>query len=248
MIYYTKDTPLPPYIPVPRFLLKTELSLNAKLLYGLLLSRTQLSAKADNIGKWSDESGAVFIIYPLTQMAAHLGRGLSTIKKTLNELEGAGLLERHRQGQGKANLLYVLVPGESRFSAEFLPSGLFSGPDPDEDGPLDGRCSGSPNGRELAGSKNDKKTNDSSENKGVIPPGTFILGEFQNVRLTQEQLDALQQTYPRDAQGYIERLSSYKASSGRSYASDYATIKSWLERDKPRSKAPNYRVDPGDCL
>ena len=39
------DTPLPIYLPYPRFLLKMEISQTAKLLYSLLLDRSTLSQK-----------------------------------------------------------------------------------------------------------------------------------------------------------------------------------------------------------
>ena len=39
-IYFKLNTALPPFIPLPRFMLAGEYSINAKLLYGLLLNRT----------------------------------------------------------------------------------------------------------------------------------------------------------------------------------------------------------------
>ena len=47
------DTPLPIYLPYPRFLLKMEISQTAKLLYSLLLDRSTLSQK----NKWQDDGG-----------------------------------------------------------------------------------------------------------------------------------------------------------------------------------------------
>ena len=41
--YLTTTTPLPPYLPYARFLLDTDLSHTAKLLYTLLLDRATLS-------------------------------------------------------------------------------------------------------------------------------------------------------------------------------------------------------------
>ena len=43
--YLTVTTPLPQYLPYARFLLDTDLSHTAKLLYTLLLDRATLSAK-----------------------------------------------------------------------------------------------------------------------------------------------------------------------------------------------------------
>ena len=43
--YIMADTPLPFFLPYPRFLLKMEISQTAKLLYSLLLDRSTLSQK-----------------------------------------------------------------------------------------------------------------------------------------------------------------------------------------------------------
>lgn len=68
MIYFTKETMLPPFVPLPRFILHAELSINAKLLYGLILNRTMLSRKSG----WYADNGAVYVIYTIKQMANDL--------------------------------------------------------------------------------------------------------------------------------------------------------------------------------
>ena len=85
-----------------------EYSVNAKLLYGLLLSRTQLSQRSG----WADENGSVYVIYPIRQMADDMNRSERTVKNALNELENAGLLLRVRQGWNRANRLFLQVPDE----------------------------------------------------------------------------------------------------------------------------------------
>lgn len=55
-------------------------------------------------------------------------------------------------------------------------------------------------------------------------------GEYNNVLLTDRELEKLQHEYP-DWQNRIERLSSYIASTGKSYKSHYATIRNWARRD-----------------
>ena len=55
-------------------------------------------------------------------------------------------------------------------------------------------------------------------------------GEYNNVLLTDEELDKLKEEYP-DWQERIERLSSYVASTGKSYKSHYATIRNWARKD-----------------
>lgn len=56
-------------------------------------------------------------------------------------------------------------------------------------------------------------------------------GEYQNVLLTDEELDKLKADFPRDWQQRIETLSEYIASKGAKYKSHFVTIKSWARRD-----------------
>ena len=55
-------------------------------------------------------------------------------------------------------------------------------------------------------------------------------GEYKNVLLTDEELDKLKTEYS-DYEERIERLSSYVASTGKSYKSHYATIRNWARKD-----------------
>ena len=45
-------------------------------------------------------------------IAAVLSRSSMTVKRSLNELETAGLIMRVRQGVGEPNRIYVLIPGK----------------------------------------------------------------------------------------------------------------------------------------
>ena len=56
-------------------------------------------------------------------------------------------------------------------------------------------------------------------------------GEYNNVLLTDEELEKLKADYP-DWEDRIERLSSYVASTGKSYKSHYATIRNWARKDQ----------------
>lgn len=55
-------------------------------------------------------------------------------------------------------------------------------------------------------------------------------GEYCNVLLTDDELDKLKTEYP-DWYARIERLSSYVASTGKTYKSHYATIRNWARKD-----------------
>ena len=59
MNYFTKGMKLPPYIPLPSFV-GDRASLNAQMVYALLLGRSNISASEKNCDRWTDERGAVF--------------------------------------------------------------------------------------------------------------------------------------------------------------------------------------------
>ena len=233
-MYIRKNTPIPPFLPLPKFILRTELSLNAKLLYGLLLNRSTLSQKND----WADEQGRVYVTYTVSQMAEDLDRGVSTVKTALRELEDTGLLLRRRMGLTKANRLFVL-----------LPEGLEAGcPESQKAGCPDGRKTGCLEGRNLATNNTDREQTDKNDTEGVyLPP----LGHYENIYLTTKQLDELRKDFPGRVEGHIEKLSAYMAQTGKDYASHEAVLRRWLTEDKPTAKTKTYTDDDyegGDCL
>ena len=111
------------FIRVPTVLFSDEqykqLSPEAKILYAILLSRMELSAK----NGWIDDQGRVYIICTLSEIMEKLNCADNKATKLMNELESkCCLIERKRQGLGKPNLIYVknfissgITPTESRF-------------------------------------------------------------------------------------------------------------------------------------
>ena len=80
-------------------------STEAKLLYGLMLDRLQLSIR----NQWLDALNRVYIIYTVEDIMADLHCGNQKACKLLSELENkTGLIKRKRQGLGKPSLIYVL--------------------------------------------------------------------------------------------------------------------------------------------
>lgn len=57
-------------------------------------------------------------------------------------------------------------------------------------------------------------------------------GEYENVLLSDDELEKLKAEFS-DWQERIERLSAYIASTGKSYKSHFATIRTWAKRDGP---------------
>lgn len=56
-------------------------------------------------------------------------------------------------------------------------------------------------------------------------------GEYKNVKLSDEELQTLKKLFPNHYMKYIESLSEYMASKGKTYKSHYATVRSWIRRD-----------------
>ena len=103
--FMTADTPLPPCMPLPRAMLRLPISSTAKVMYCRMLDAMLSNGQ-------EDENGILFVCFPVTAIAAVLSRSSMTVKRSLNELETAGLIMRVRQGVGEPNRIYVLIPGK----------------------------------------------------------------------------------------------------------------------------------------
>lgn len=71
-------------------------------------------------------------------------------------------------------------------------------------------------------------------------------GEYNNVLLSDEDMDKLKAEFP-DWQERIERLSSYIASTGKSYKSHLATIRNWARKDKEQKPKGRKEITPHWC-
>ena len=75
-------------------------------------------------------------------------------------------------------------------------------------------------------------------------------GEYQNVLLSDTEIEKLRQEFPEGYLGYIERLSDYMVTKGTSYRSHYATIRKWLREDgqKAQKKSPPSGLETGSFV
>jgi hypothetical protein len=77
-------------------------------------------------------------------------------------------------------------------------------------------------------------------------------GLYNNVLLSDEDVTKLQAEFPNDWRVRIERLSEYIASTGKTYKSHLATIRSWDRQDKEKGKPPDRprygNFDPEEAL
>lgn len=83
---------------------------------------------------------------------------------------------------------------------------------------------------------NKQKLKHKREDSPCVPPSARKYGEYQNVLLSDEELDKLKSEFPSDWAARIERLSEYIASSGKKYRSHLATIRSWAKKDASAQK------------
>ena len=79
-----------------------------------------------------------------------------------------------------------------------------------------------------------------SPNGDIVPlegerPRKHKYGEYKNVLLADDELEKLKAEYA-DYLDRIERLSSYIASTGKTYKSHYATIRNWARADAEKGR------------
>ena len=81
-----------------------DVSLEIKVLYSLMLERTNLSAT----NGWFDKKGRVYIIFTIDDVKKYIGCSDKKAVNLMNDLEKVYfLIERKRQGLGKPNIIYV---------------------------------------------------------------------------------------------------------------------------------------------
>lgn len=108
--YYGNEAEQYSFYRIPKVLFTDScfkgVSVEAKVLYGLLLDRMSLSVK----NGWLDGEGRVYIIFTIADVMETLVCAEQKANRLLGELDcvkGAGLIERKRRGLGKPNMIYV---------------------------------------------------------------------------------------------------------------------------------------------
>ncbi len=105
--FYGRDAESFRFIRLPIVLIEDEtfksLSIDAKVLYSMYLSRSTLSYK----NNWVDENGRVYIYFTVEETAAQLACGIKKAVKLIKDLEKIGLITKKRAGQGNPTKIYV---------------------------------------------------------------------------------------------------------------------------------------------
>ncbi len=94
------------------------------------------------------------------------------------------------------------------------------------------------------------------EKERELEQGQFslALGKYKNISLSDDDYKLLQEELPTTYEYYIERLSEYMASTGKTYDNHLATIRLWAKRDnekngnKPVNGKRNYDYDCKNSL
>ena len=221
--YLKPNMPLPQYLPYARFLLDTDLSHTAKLLYTLLLDRATLSQK----NNWIDTQGHIYVIYPLSKLSKDLRYSLSSITRAFAELENAQLVERVRNGFSKPSRILLKVP----YTTQNCAVTVYKNAKDD--------CA-------ETSSMIAQKCTPNQRNKSNL---TF--GEYQNVFLTAKEYRRLKADFS-GLDDLIEQLSAYIQSTGKKYTDHAATLRIWAKRQKTERKStpgiPDYTFKEGENL
>ena len=217
-----------------------ELSLKAKGLLSMCLSLTD---------SWD---------YSVNGLVAISKEGRTSVLSGLKELEQAGYIRREqkRGPDGKLGKIEYCIYEQRQPTDEDPWSGKTRSGNPTADHPTtdlptsENPPSGNP--PQLITKQLNTELINNEEKKEV----RHRYGAYRNVLLSDEEMDKLRAEFPSDYGQRIERLSEYMASSGRTYKSHLATIRSWARRGDMSGKAGDasggyhekYRFREGESL
>ena len=234
--YLTVTTPLPQYLPYPRFLLDTNLSHTAKLLYTLLLGRATLSQK----NNWIDAQDHIYVVYPLSHLSKDLRCSISSVTRSFSELENAQLVERIRSGFSKPSRILLKVPHTTQNCAVTVCKNA------------EHDCAETSSMIAQKCTPNQRNKNNLNDNHLIKSNNACLsLREYRNVFLTEKEYKRLKADFA-GLDSLIEQLSAYIQSTGRKYVDHAATLRIWAKRQKSEQKQapgiPDYTFKEGESL
>ena len=168
-----------------------------------------------------------------------------TVKNSLNELETAGLIERHRRGQSLPNRIYIKIPDGQDIICLTDKKLSVRGKD---NCPSDGQKTIPLMDRKLSTNKLTSNIKELTEGREGAH-ARAVHGRYQNVFLSDYEIAELQAELPDLWQQYVEKLSEYMASTGKTYKNHAATIRRWAAEDRRKGKnIPDYTYKEGESL
>ena len=182
--------------------------------------------------------------YSVRGLAAISHEGVDGIVTALKELENHGYLSRRqlRQPNGRLGSIEYVVYEMPRkppcTDAPCTEKPDTVGPDTEEPDTVP-PCTETPAQISKDRTRKEGSIPDWNKKRGKGPE-RHRYGLYGNVLLSDEELSKLKTEFPSDYQQRIDRLSEYMASTGRSYKSHMATIRSWARRDAKQPPSAGY--------
>lgn len=210
----------------------------------LLLMWVQLLCLAGNV----NDGGFIYLTkeipYTDEMLATQFNKPISTVRLALKTFEQFGMIEiinnmiflsSWEKYQSTDRLTEIREQTRARVAKHREKQKLLAA------GQLDGESNVTCNVTVTQGNVLEKdidKDIDKDKNKSISKKSPrHKHGEYQNVLLSDDDLEKLKAEFPSDWDQRIQRLSEYMASSGKSYKNHLATIRNWARRDKPAAKA-----------
>ena len=205
-----------------------DLTIEAKAIYGMLCTY----------------AGSGSTAYPSVELLCNkLKISRARFYKHLNLLIGAGIVKKEMSYKDglREKCIYTLIPNALKSNYLQL-----------DNLPVDNLTIDNLPVDNLASNNNNLNNTNLNNNRGknitvsdeTEPPEKaksvkHKYGEYNNVLLTDEELEKLKAEYF-DYEDRIEKLSSYVASTGKRYKSHYATIRNWARKDKEKQQLNAY--------
>ena len=249
--FYGRDAESFRFIRLPIVLIEDEtfksLSIDAKVLYSMYLSRSTLSYK----NNWVDENGRVYIYFTVEETAAQLACGIKKAVKLIKDLEKIGLITKKRAGQGNPTKIYVkdfmsIFRNEELRSIKRENQDLSKGQV--KNGDFDNSRVAKKESLDLSKRQPNYIENNKIDNSYIDFSEKDKKGTFLNVIISNEEEMKLEDKIP-NLNDYIERLSAYMPSTGKTYKDHASTIMTWYLKDKSEGKLrreESYTGDPSD--
>lgn len=157
-------------------------------------------------------------------LQAILKDGQTSIRSAIKELEAAGFLSRTRERDesGRMGRCIWIVCDYPRFENPSMDTPSLDKSNWDYEPQLSTKQQ----------STEEQSTKESSTKRET----RHKCGEYKNVLLSDSDMQKLKTEFPTDWEERIERLSSYMASSGKTYKNHLATIRNWARRDRDANR------------
>lgn len=196
--------------------------------------------------------------YSVKGLAEICQEGPDCIRSVLKELEAVGYLRRRRtrreNGQlGDAEYLIYETPQHDDDGEDTNPASPAQAASVEKSPVQENPVQAEPALEDPTGIKKDEV---STEKSNTDPSSTdpskkerresarHRYGQYENVLLSDDDLEKLKTEFPNDYSERIDNLSEYMASTGRSYKNHLVTIRRWSRRDIGRKPAYRQPASP----